>query len=343
VSYESVAAKLKNPASLAGFYTGLASSQYQLALFDQAIKNATRAAELSEVSGNVEDAGLAYAFLALAHVQQGDVQKGIRTAEKAFSKIEERFNLAIYARALTAASFAYDGLGLWDESIRAGQKALELAHEFSDNTLMCQAGYCVALAHILRGDFTSAIEYAELGVQKAPTAAFRMFSEVFLAWAWCRTGELEKAIDVLSSALQVFRVGQNRIGELICVRVLTEGYLLAGEHDKAMQTGRDALDLAIRHGSTLYEAWAHRLLAEISMNENPAESRTHFDKAISLNEKMKVENELALAYSGMGRYHKQQGNVDQAREYLTKALEIFDRLGTLIEPDKVRGELAGLQ
>jgi tetratricopeptide (TPR) repeat protein len=170
-----------------------------------------------------------------------------------------------------------------------------------------------------------------------------MFSEVFLAWAWCRTGELEKAIDVLSSALQVFRVGQNRIGELICIRVLTEGYLLAGEHDKAMQTGREALDLAMQHGSTLYEAWAHRLLAEISMNENPAESRTHFDKAISLNEKMKVENELALAYSGMGRYHKQQGNVDQAREYLTKALEIFDRLGTLIEPDKVRGELAGLQ
>ena len=28
--------------------------------------------------------------------------------------------------------------------------------------------------------------------------------------------------------------------------------------------------------------------------------------------------------------------------YLTQALEIFERLGTLIEPDKVRKELAGL-
>ena len=44
----------------------------------------------------------------------------------------------------------------------------------------------------------------------------------------------------------------------------------------------------------------------------------------------------------MGRLHKQQGNTEQAREYLTKALEIFDRLGTLIEPDKVRKELGGL-
>ena len=44
----------------------------------------------------------------------------------------------------------------------------------------------------------------------------------------------------------------------------------------------------------------------------------------------------------MGRYHKQQGNTKQARKYLTDALEIFERLGTLIEPDKVREELEGL-
>jgi len=68
----------------------------------------------------------------------------------------------------------------------------------------------------------------------------------------------------------------------------------------------------------------------------------HFDKAISILEKMKAENDLALAYSGIGRYLKRQGNTEKAREYLTKALEIFERLRTLIEPDKVREELADL-
>ena len=29
-------------------------------------------------------------------------------------------------------------------------------------------------------------------------------------------------------------------------------------------------------------------------------------------------------------------NVEHAREYLTKALEIFERFGTLTEPEKVR-------
>jgi flagellin-specific chaperone FliS len=49
-----------------------------------------------------------------------------------------------------------------------------------------------------------------------------------------------------------------------------------------------------------------------------------------------------MAYAGYGRLHKHQGKIAKAREYLTKALEIFERLGTLIEPDKVKEELAGL-
>jgi hypothetical protein len=53
-------------------------------------------------------------------------------------------------------------------------------------------------------------------------------------------------------------------------------------------------------------------------------------------------NELVLAYTGYGRLHRQQGNTAQAREYLTRALEIFERLGTLGEPDRVRQALTEL-
>jgi hypothetical protein len=51
---------------------------------------------------------------------------------------------------------------------------------------------------------------------------------------------------------------------------------------------------------------------------------------------------LALAYAGYGRLHRQQGNIAPAREYLARALAIFERLGTLGEPEKVRQVLAEL-
>ena len=79
------------------------------------------------------------------------------------------------------------------------------------------------------------------------------------------------------------------------------------------------------------------------MKTNPAQATPHFDKSIAVFREIKAENELALAFSGYGRYHKQKGQIAQAQEYLTKALEIFERLGTLNEPDKVREELATLK
>ena len=83
-------------------------------------------------------------------------------------------------------------------------------------------------------------------------------------------------------------------------------------------------------------------MAEVALETEPPQAAPHFEKSITLFREIKAENELAKTFAGLGRYHKQQGNMAQARHYLTEALEIFERLGTLIEPDKVREELASL-
>ena len=104
----------------------------------------------------------------------------------------------------------------------------------------------------------------------------------------------------------------------------------------------EALELAERCGNRNYIRWAQRLLGEIAIETNPAQAAHHFDKSIVVLKEVKAENELAMAYAGYGRFCKQQGNIAEAREYLSNALKIFERLGTLIQPDKVREELAGL-
>jgi tetratricopeptide (TPR) repeat protein len=92
---------------------------------------------------------------------------------------------------------------------------------------------------------------------------------------------------------------------------------------------------------------AHRFLGEIALCTNPAQveeplASPHFEQSMAILQQIHAENELALAYAGYGRLHRQQGHIAPAREYLTRALEIFERLGTLLEPDKVRQALAGL-
>jgi len=78
------------------------------------------------------------------------------------------------------------------------------------------------------------------------------------------------------------------------------------------------------------------LLGEVALATNPAQveaplAAPHFEHSITILQQIHAENELALAYTGYGRSTSSR-EYAQAQEYLTRALEIFERLGALGEP-----------
>jgi len=202
-----------------------------------------------------------------------------------------------------------------------------------------------------------ALEYGELGVRNALTPADKNWAQSVLGCAWVRAGEPRKGVELLAEGLAMNRSGHpadkglaqsaHVPAEIWQLLFLGEGYWLAGESDKARQTLEELLELANRCGAKFYLGSAHRLLGEIALTTDPIQvaaplAAPHFEQSIAILQQIKAENELALAYAGYGRLHQQQGHVTQAREYLTRALAIFERLGTLGEPDKVRQVLAAL-
>ena len=345
--YEQTAIDLGNQELLGAFFVGMGQCQWWVGKYDQAIQTLTKAAELCETAGHSEYAGLAYTFMQWTHLCKGDFGKVLTYKEEALRTIEQRFNLRVNVWALAAASWAYTYLGRWDEAVREGQEALRVAEEFSDNSLICFAASIISFALNSKGDLGQAIEYGELAVHKATTPADKVWAQGFLTWVRCRSGEAHRAIEVLAQIVSIQKAGRFRMGETGYTVELGEGYWLAKNYDKATHTLQAGLELAESTGYKLCIGWAHRLLGEIALKTNPVQvveplAVHHFEKSIDLLRGIKAENHLALAYAGYGQLHKQRGNMPRAREYLTKALEIFERLGTLIEPDKVRKELAEL-
>ena len=222
------------------------------------------------------------------------------------------------------------------------KKALSVAQEFSDNSLISFVAWNMSIVHTCKGDLARAVEYAELAVQKAPTHADKAWAQRSLGWAWCRGGDTTRGIELLTRVLAIFRAGRFITGDVSLTCFLGEGYLLAAEDEQARQMLEEGLEMAERHGVRYELGFAHRLLGEISLKDNPAQAVSHFEKSIAIFQEIKAENELAMAYAGYGRLHKTQDEIARAREYLTKALEIFERLGTLIEPDRVKEILAKL-
>jgi len=192
-----------------------------------------------------------------------------------------------------------------------------------------------------------AVEYGELGLKKAPTPGDKAWAQGVLAWAMCRAGEPRRGSEILAQIVPVMRAVRFAWAEIIFRLFLGEAYWRAGDYDQAKQTLEDMLEVAQRCQAKFIIGAGHRLLGEVAMAASPAQvapalAGSHFEKSIAILREIKAENELALAYAGYGRLRKQQGKIADARDYLTRALELFERLGTLTEPDKVRAELGAL-
>ena len=256
--------------------------------------------------------------------------------------MKQQFHLRWYVWAFLTTSYACSFLGRWDEATENGQEALRVAEEYSDNCLISLAGWVTSWAYTFKGDLKEAMKYAELAVEKAPTPADRLFSRIALASVWCRVGKVKEGIEILEANVPIYRAGRHTPSELMNTMRLGEAYFFAGDYDRGRRALADFLRVTERCGARFCSGFAYRLLGEIALKTDPHEAAPNFEKSIALLTEIKAENELALAYASYGRLHKQQGDFSHARDYLAKALAIFERLGTLIEPEKAREELAGL-
>jgi class 3 adenylate cyclase/tetratricopeptide (TPR) repeat protein len=340
--YEPLVAGMDNPGMTGEFYTSLGSCQWNLGFFDEAIRSLKTGAELCAASGNAEHAAYAYNLLGWSHIFKGDFERALALKDEVFRIVGKQLSFRSYVWATGAITNACTYLCLWNEGLQMGQKMLAAAEESSNDSLISWAATIMGFLYNYKGDHRQGIEYVERAVEKAPTPMDKAWAEVALAVTWSRSGMAEKAVEMLVS---LYEIGQAaRFAPLECYSglYLVEGYLLTQEYDRAKRTAESTLEMAERHRMQYGIGWGRRLLGEIALKTNPDEAAPHFEKAISIFQEIKAENFLALAYSGMGRFHKQHGKTEEARKYLTDALEIFERLGTLIEPDKVRKELAEL-
>jgi predicted ATPase len=340
--YEPMVAQMDSPHLAGPFYGRLGNTEWFFGLFDSSVQNSKRGAELCELAGDVEGTGLALNAMQWSHFMRGDLERAVGLKEEILGKMGDHVILRRVESPICAALLANVFLGRWDEAVKEGKRALSLAKEYSDDSFLCVTACFLCWAYTQKNDSDRAIEYAELAADKAPTVHDDFFSQLSLALARCKAGELEGNLELLDEYVQASKAEQIVAYALGFIPFLADAYLHAAKFEEAGQAAEELLALAERSGARWQIMFAHRFLGEVALQRRPAEAPSHFTKAISISQEIKAENELALAYSGMGRFHKQQGNVEEARKYLTDALEIFERLGTLLEPDKVRKELADL-
>ena len=241
---------------------------------------------------------------------------------------------------LAADSYLY--LGRWQKALQECQKALDTAQEYSNDSLISFSTAVFSMIHRFQGNQKKALECGQLAVDKAPTPFDKLVSQTALGGAYCNAGETSKGIELLEKLIPIYHAAKYIPMEVSTNIVIGQGYFFAGCYDRAKQALDQGLALATRYGMRFCVGWAHQLIGEIELMNNASEAAAHFEKSIDVLKEIKAESILPLSYAGYGRCLKKQGNMGEARTYLTKALEMLERLGTLVEPEKIRKELEAL-
>ena len=340
--YEQAAIDLKNASLLGAFYSRMGFCEFGLGYFDQAIDTLTRAASLCEQSDNPEDAGFAYTWLEWSLLYKGDFEKVLDTGVNLLRVMDRQFNLHWYAWGVCALSRANTCLGRWSEAIEDASKVMKIAESYDDNSMICFAGRDLAIAYTSQGDLSQAMHYGEVMTGKAMTPADQAWAQRSLGWALCRAGIWDKGIDLMLEALQVFKAGKWLPSIIPMACTLGEGYLHAGKYEEAKKIIEEGVDTFERCGTLFYLGWAHRLLGQLLSNKDLTLAKEHFDKSIEVLGEIKADGELAHTYENYGRFHLEQDETLLAKNYLTKALEIFERINTLNKSEELRNEISRL-
>jgi tetratricopeptide (TPR) repeat protein len=310
--------------------------------YDQALRTLSRAAEVLEACKNAEEAGYAYMLMVWNNLCLSNYDQVFFFKELALRMLEQQFHLRWYVWVFGPCALAYTHKGQWDSALKEAHRALSVSEEHADDSMISFANWTTSMVYTNKGDSKRAIEHGELAVRKAPTLMDKVLSQIFLGWALCRGGELRRGLEILTMVTPILRGSGFEMPAITSELVLCEAYWLAGEYEKSKVALEELDQRTQRNGMRFWRGSGQRLLGEVALKTDPSNAAVHFENSIAILREVQAENELALAYAGYGRMHRQQGDIRQAREYLTQALEIFERLGTLIEPEKVRRELTEL-
>jgi tetratricopeptide (TPR) repeat protein len=346
-NHEQLAVELGDAALLGRLYGSQAQVEFLFGHYDRAIQLCMKAAGLCAEASHWEGAGHAYMLLEWSYLFLGQYDDVLRAREDALLALERGFNPRWYMWTLSGAALAYAWMGRWQDAESEGRKALGAAESASDESLVSFASWVLGICRLKKGDVARAVDLMDQGVSRAPTPIDKIWAQGFRGWAMCRLGKGNGEIRAVEQGVQLMQQAGFGGPSQWFMHCLGEAYVWLGEYDKARGVLRELLGLA--DNSARYAIGpCHRLLGEIAMQLDPGpsgleEATRHFEEAIPLLAAANgMENELALTYVAFGRVCARQGKMAAAREYLERAAEIFERLGTLNEPDRVRAALAEL-
>ena len=299
---------------------------------DRAIESGQKALTLAEGLSDFGTQIVANLYLGIIYYTLGDQHRAMEVLRKAVTSLEgdlthEHFGMMGFPSVLSCTWLAWclAEVGAFSEAIACGEEGLRIAEAVDHPFSMVNAYSGIGAVYLRQGALSQAIALLARGLALCQTWDILSWLHTVagnLGHAYALSGRVAEALPLLEQAASM----GSRGGHAMYTVRLSEVYLLVGQIEKASTLAEQALTLSRDRKERGYQAWALRLLGEISSQSEPPEGESaeaHYRQALTLAEELGMRPLQAHCHLGLGTLHLKLGQQEQARIALSTAIDLY--------------------
>jgi class 3 adenylate cyclase/tetratricopeptide (TPR) repeat protein len=257
--------------------------------------------------------------------------------------------------------------GNCDIGLSIGRELIEHGQTHSHVRCVFYGHLTSAMAHLNKGDLSSAIESSKKAISMATDPQYQHTPQFALGLAYLQTGQLEQA-ELTGRDLVRFveEYGYEYFKELAYL-LLGSVMVATGRLEKGLKMLDEALQITKLHKRNGFLPTAEYMIAkvytQISLAAGPKDlsfmlknmgaiikyvpkaakrAENHYIEAIRTASSIGNDPLTASAYYDLGMFYKAKGKLEQTREAVAKSAEYFEKCGDEARAKEIRGLRAAL-
>jgi tetratricopeptide (TPR) repeat protein len=191
------------------------------------------------------------------------------------------------------------------------------------------ACFGIGFLSLCRGDLHQAIPMLERGLALCRARSVGDWLSQLtagLGYAYALAGRLAEALPLLEQGVEQHAAMWSGRPHSLPATWWGETALLAGRPEEALRLAQRALELTRARKERGHEAYALRLLGEITahrVSPDVNEAATHYQQALALAEALGMRPLQAHCHHGLGTLYARTGRLELARAELYAAMELY--------------------
>jgi class 3 adenylate cyclase/tetratricopeptide (TPR) repeat protein len=368
-AHERLAESINDNNKLGMFYGWLGMTMWARERFRQSEQYLNKALEIGEKTDDKQVIGYACTWQTWTYAELGmheDAQiAGQRAQEIAKSLASDDY---LFLKSLSGIGYSFWLQGEGQKCIEAGRRLVDFGLKRSSIRSQVMGHYIKGLGYFSKGDLPAAtdcflkatqvsgdpyyfhiprlllgmsymligrLQEAEIIMReivdysnKFDTGSIGTPAQAMLGGVLLLKGEMKSGLKMLEDAQRLFIKNERKFSYIMSEYVLGTFYL-------QIVLGNDALGLSVKIKNVAF------LVKHVPFSSQKAEA--HFSRAIETAKEVGAKGLLAQSYHGLGLLHTAKKRTDPAKEYLSKAIELFEQCEAEVYLQQAREALAALE